>query len=121
AGELVLTELASGRARVTLDVERAGEWVVARIDGGTEIATFTKAAGPAVLAVDPGTWRLRTRVGDFYAEDVVRLPDGAQAIVTEADLARWSLVPAGRKGAGPSTTVTAAVALSTGAVPGLGM
>jgi hypothetical protein len=120
AGELVISDLARGQARLTLDVDRPGEWVIASMSGGPQVTRFVKAEGRVVFAIDAGTWRLRTRAGDFYSEDIIRLRDGAQAIVTEQDLAHWTLVPAGRKGTGSSTTVVAAGAIGSGAVSGLG-
>jgi hypothetical protein len=50
----------------------------------------------------------------------LHLHEGGQAIVTDRDLPRWSVVPAGRKGTGPSTTLIAAAAIGSGAVSGLG-
>jgi hypothetical protein len=119
AGELVLSDLTRSQARLTLDIDRPGEWVIASM-GGAQVARFVKAPGPVVFAIDPGTWRLRTRTGDFYAEDVIHLGDSAQAILTEQDLSRWRRVPAGRKGLGSSMTVVAAGAIGSGGVSGLG-
>lgn len=120
AGELVLTEPAASRARLSLQVERPGEWVLASLDGAAQVARFVKGPGPAVLALDPGSYRLRTRTGDSFAEEVVRLADGGEALVTEADLARWRLMPAGRKGSGSETSLVVGGLVSSGAVPGLG-
>ena len=121
AGELILSDLSSGRARLKLDVDQPGEWVIAPLDGGAQAARFTKGAGPVLLALDPGTWRVRTRRGDRYAEDIVRIADGGQAIIAEQDLASWALVPAGRKGAGPAATVMLSATAGSGAVAGLGV
>jgi hypothetical protein len=119
-GELVLSEPSRGRAQLRLDIERPGEWVIASMDGGAQVARFVKGTGVAVFALDPGSYRLRSRVGDFYEEEVVHVADGAQAVVAEKDLSRWKLVPAGRKGGGSETRVVAGGALASGAVSGLG-
>jgi hypothetical protein len=119
SGELVLSDLQRGRARLTLDVAAAGEWVVASLDGGAQAARFVKAAGRAELALEPGTWRLRSRTRDFFAEETVTLAEGGHAVVTDADLAHWKLVPGGRKGGGPETVVAAKAMLASGAVAGL--
>jgi hypothetical protein len=120
AGDLVLSEPALGRARLQLEVEPAGEWVVSSLDGNAQVARFVKARGPAVLALDPGRWRLRAPRGDVYAENEVQLADGAQTTVTERDLTRWKAVPAGRKGAGSSLSLVAGGQVASGAVSGVG-
>ena len=120
-GELVLTEPGRGEARLTLDIERPGEWVVASLDGSAVVARFVKAAGRAVFALDAGSYRLRSRTGDFYAEGVVQVAERGQARITEADLSRWKLVPAGRKGGGAQTSLFAGGALGSAAITGLGV
>jgi hypothetical protein len=118
-GELVLSEPALGRARLLLDVEAAGDWVVTSLDGSAQTARFVKGSGPVVLALDPGTWRLRAPRGDVYAENVVQVTDGAQTSVSERDLTRWQAVPAGRKGAGAVLSVLAGASVESGAVSGV--
>jgi hypothetical protein len=119
-GDLVLSEPALGHARLLLDVEAAGDWVVTSLDGSAQSARFVKGSGPVVLALEPGTWRLRAPRGDVYAENVVQVTDGAQTTVSERDLTRWQAVPAGRKGAGPSLSLVAGAQVASGAVAGVG-
>ncbi|MBS2024996.1 MAG: caspase family protein [Deltaproteobacteria bacterium] len=118
-GELVLAELKRGRAWLTFDVEAAGEWVLMSMNAGGSAARFDKSMGRAELALDPGTWRLRSRVRDHYLEDIVTLAEGAHVTVTTADLARWKVVPGGRKGSGPETALVLEGVVSSGAVGGL--
>src|SRR5436309_1825173 len=73
AGEIVISELARGQARLTLAVDAPGEWVLTSMSGASQATRFVKSAGPVVFAVDAGSWRLRTRTGDHYAEDIVHL------------------------------------------------
>ncbi len=120
AGELVLAETHRGRARLTLAIEAPGEWTVAPLDGSAEVLRFVKSAGPAELALEPGTFRLRARSGDGFAEETLQLQDGGAQIVTDADLARWPQAPAGRKGSGAIDRLEALSAISSAAVSGVG-
>jgi uncharacterized caspase-like protein len=121
AGELVLSTPALGHARLRLEVERPGEWVLTSADGAAQASRFFKAAGPALYALDAGRYRLRSRVGDVFLEGAVEVADGGEATVTEAQLSTWKTVPAGRKGSGPSLRVAAGGAVSSAAVEGLGL
>lgn len=72
-GELVLTEPATARARLTLGASAAGHWLVVAAQSGTVIADLEKPPGTVELAVPPGAYRVRLRTEDGYFERQVEV------------------------------------------------
>ncbi len=103
-GDLVLSDLNHVDGRLSLNVADAGQWMVARQDGAL-VGEFEKAAGPAVFALAPGRYKVRSRDGELYRETSVTVPWGGEATVTDADLASARLVEGPRKGGGGQTTI----------------
>jgi hypothetical protein len=118
-GELVLSELGRGRARLTLDLDEPGDWSIASIDGAGEVARFVKSPGRAELALEPGTFRLRSRARDHFLEETVTLTEGGHVTVTAADLSSWKVAPGGRKGLGEETSLAGFALFTSAAVSGL--
>ena len=88
--DVVLSEPGRGRGLLSIAVERPGDWVAGPIDGDGPVQRFVKGNGAVLFAVTPGTWRVRTTVGDYDLEGDVSVPDGAVAIVDEAMLTSWT-------------------------------
>ena len=114
--DLVLTELSRGRGLLTLQIEAPGNWVVTPLSGDAPAVRLVKAPGPVVFSVEPGTWRVRTRDGDFDLEGEVNVEPGEVASIDEAALLGWARTSARVKGAGPFWTVGAGPVAGTGAV-----
>ena len=88
--DVVLSEPARGRGLLSITVERPGDWVAGPADGDGPSQRFVKGAGPVDFAVSPGTWRVRTTLGDYDLEGSVLIPEGGVAAVDETTLSGWA-------------------------------
>ena len=114
--ELVLTELARGRALLTLTQAQPADWVITALDGDRGSTRFT-SNGPMIFSLDPGSYRIRTSTGGGTYEHDVVLEDGAALTLTDADLATWSPAEGRAKGGAP-VTVAAGLQVGSPAVGG---
>jgi antitoxin component YwqK of YwqJK toxin-antitoxin module len=82
-GDLPLTDVAQGTARLVLPAEMAGVVSVLRLPDRTPLAEIAKTAGASVrVAVPPGSYALVLRDGSATAEASVGLSDGAERVVS---------------------------------------
>lgn len=91
-GDLVLSELRLGKARLALDDERPGAWQIVSADGGTTVAQIEKGRGSTELVLSPGRYRVRTRVDDGQLEKTVSIPPGGRVSVRSSELT-WTPLP----------------------------
>jgi hypothetical protein len=118
--DLVLTEPGRGKGRLRLNMAEPGEFLLVSQNGPTTVERFVKAAGPSVFAIEPGTYRLRLLERLDSRETLVMVPDGGEAIVTEADLSTREATRGRQKGPGAAPWAASATGgVGTGAVPGL--
>lgn len=121
--DLVLTSLGRGRAWLSIDVERPGDWLVTSVERGRVVAHVVKGKGSVVLSIDPGSYRLRTREGDSYLDGTVEVTEGESQRIDESDLNRWSLIAGRAKGGAQSDAMSWQLAvggqMGTPAVEGL--
>lgn len=83
-GDLRLTEVHSATAAITLPADLVGEVAVLRLPEGTPVAEVAKAAGrPVTVALEPGRYLLRRRVGPGspVQEVTITLSSGASPVV----------------------------------------
>ena len=98
-GELVLTELKRADGRLTLDSNEPGRWLLVAQSSGAVVADVEKAAGPLVLAVPPGSYRVRLRAADGYFERQVQVPPTGGAIVRATEFVDAPFIRIASKGA----------------------
>ena len=117
-GELILTEPARASAKLAIEVEAPGDWLVSSADTGAVLGQFSKGQGPLVLAVPPGGYRLRVRRDNGLVEAYATVADGETRNITEASLSRQNLWATRAKGPGgqepPSLWVSLGPSASTG-------
>ena len=122
--DLVLTSLSRGRAWLSIDVERPGDWLVTSVETGRVVANVVKGRGNVVLSIDPGSYRLRTREGGSYLDGEIEVVEGQSRRVDESELNRWGLVAGRVKGGAtpeePDWWLAAGVQMGTPAVDGFG-
>ncbi len=97
-GELVLTEPVLAPSRLLITVPEPGEWVVASEQDGMVMGVFSKGSGPVMLALPPGSYRLRSRREASWLELRVAVPDQGHVLVDEALLRKGTWVALREKG-----------------------
>lgn len=116
-GELVLTELVRADGRITLDAPEAGRWLLVAQKSGAVVADVEKSAGPMVLAVPPGAYRVRLRANDGYFEKSVVVPSQGGAVVRATEFVDAPFIRVAAKGAeAPQLMLSAGVSLGSGLV-----
>ncbi len=116
-GELVLTELVRGDGRLTLDAPEPGRWLLVAEKTGAVVADVEKSAGPMVLAVPPGAYRVRLRAADGYFERAVVVPSSGGAVVRATEFTDAPFIRLASKGAeAPQLMLSAGVSLGSGLV-----
>ncbi|MBX7114103.1 MAG: caspase family protein [Myxococcaceae bacterium] len=118
-GELILSQLREGKARLAIEVESPGQWQVASADGNSIVAQFDKAPGPVQLGVPPGQYRVRTLTDNGQLEKTVTVASGGQATVRQVDL-KWSPLPrVATKGGRLLMTASIGAGVATSLVTGI--
>lgn len=118
-GELILSELQRGRARLAIDVEPPGQWQIVSADGNAIVWQFDKAAGTVQLAIPPGQYRVRTRIDNGQLEKTVTVTAGGKATVRQTELA-WSPLPrVAMKGGRLLMTASLGATVATSLVTGI--
>ncbi|QDE71558.1 peptidase [Myxococcus xanthus] len=97
-GELVLTEPVLAPSRLLITVPEPGEWVVASEQDGVVMGVFSKGSGPVMLALPPGSYRLRSRRDASWLELRVAVPEKGHVLVDEPLLRKGALVVMKEKG-----------------------
>ncbi len=116
-GELVLSEVQKADGRLTLDAPEAGRWLLVAQGSGVVVADVEKGAGPLVLAVPPGPYRVRLRAVDGYFEREVTVPATGGAVVRATELTDAPFVRIALKGAdAPALIFSGGVAVGSGLV-----
>ena len=121
-GELVLTELVRADGRITLDAPEAGRWLLVAEKTGAVVADVEKSAGPMVLAVPPGAYRVRLRANDGYFEKSVTVPSAGGAVVRATEFVDAPFIRIAAKGAeAPQLLLSAGVSVASGLVSSLSL
>jgi hypothetical protein len=99
SGELVLTEPSKGRSALVFPMTLQGHYVIASQPRPDVMAEFDKRAGAVLrLAVPPGRYLLRKRLGGQVGVLSVELPWGGEHVVDEARLERRAFTEVAEKG-----------------------
>jgi hypothetical protein len=121
-GELVLTEVARAEGRLTLDSTEAGRWLLVAQKSGAVVADIEKAPGPMVLAVPPGSYRVRLRAADGYFEREVQVPARGGVVVRATELVDAPFIRLASKGAAATVVMlSAGISLGSGLVSAVGL
>jgi hypothetical protein len=117
-GQLVLSEPGLARARLTIDVDAPGHWLVVDAATNAVLADLDKPAGPVTLALPGGAYRVRLRTEREVLERLVTVPStGAVAL---SDLDASPFVRVARKGeAEASLVLSASGGVASGLLAGL--
>lgn len=116
-GELVLSEVSKADGRLTLDAPEAGRWLLVAQQNGAVVADVEKGAGPLVLAVPPGSYRVRLRAVDGYFERQVVVPATGGVVVRATELTDAPFIRIAAKGAeAPAVILSGGFAVGSGLV-----
>ncbi len=107
-GELVLTDLSRADGRLTLDSVEPGRWLLVDQKTGAVVADVEKSAGPMVLAVPAGSYRVRLRAADGYFERKVTVPALGGAVVRAIEFVDAPFIRLVSKGSGPTVLLMSA-------------
>jgi antitoxin component YwqK of YwqJK toxin-antitoxin module len=98
-GDLPLTDVAQGTARIVLPPEMSGVVSVLRLPDRTPLAEVAKTSGaPVRVAVPPGSYALVLREGSRSAEATIGLSEGAERVVAGLAFAPVEVELASAKG-----------------------
>lgn len=121
-GELVLSEVQQADGRLTLDAPEAGRWLLVAAQSGVVVADVEKGAGPLVLAVPPGAYRVRLRAVDGYFERAVTVPATGGVVVRATELTDAPFIRIAMKGAdAPSVVLSGGFSVGSGLVSSVSM